>query len=134
MILYVNIEAAQAVRGDVERGMHTVVMRIAQQAHIYLQQTQFKLWAQEALTEVGPESALIELLSRWARESPKPVILFLDEVDTLIGDTLIALLRQIRSGYAERPSHFPQSIILCGVRDVRDYRIHTSEQEIITGG
>ena len=55
-------------------------------------------------------------------------------MDTLVGDTLIALLRQIRSGYAERPKGFPQSIILCGVRDVRDYRIHTSEQEIVTGG
>jgi len=55
--LYVNIEAAQAVRSDVARGMHTVVMRIAQQAITYLQHTEFKAWAQEALIEVGPESA-----------------------------------------------------------------------------
>ncbi len=58
----------------------------------------------------------------------------LDEVDALVGDTLISLLRQIRAGYARRPKGFPQSVILCGVRDVRDYRIHTSHQEIITGG
>jgi hypothetical protein len=61
-------------------------------------------------------------------------VLFLDEVDALVGDTLVSLLRQIRSGYNLRPHHFPQSIILCGVRDVRDYRIHTAHQEIITGG
>ena len=58
----------------------------------------------------------------------------MDEVDALVGDTLISLLRQIRSGYNQRPSGFPQSIILCGIRDVRDYRIHTKDNEIITGG
>ncbi|WP_222424016.1 AAA-like domain-containing protein, partial [Desulfamplus magnetovallimortis] len=47
-----------------------------------------------------------------------PAILLLDEVDALVGDTLISLLRQIRAGYTDRPSSFPQSIILCGVRDV----------------
>ncbi|MEN0048489.1 MAG: ATP-binding protein, partial [Bacteroidota bacterium] len=60
---------------------------------------------------------------------------FLDEVDALIGDTLISLLRQIRAGYNQRPQAFPISIVLCGVRDVRDYRIHSSStKEIITGG
>jgi hypothetical protein len=60
--------------------------------------------------------------------------LFLDEVDALIGDTLISLLRQIRAGYAQRPEAFPQSIVLCGVRDVRDYRLHQADGEVITGG
>ena len=36
------------------------------------------------------------------------------------------MLRQLRSGYPDRPRRFPQSIILCGVRDVRDYRIFSS--------
>jgi hypothetical protein len=52
-----------------------------------------------------------------------------------MGDTLISVLRQLRAGYPKRPKFFPQSIILCGVRDVRDYRIHSAkEKEIITGG
>jgi hypothetical protein len=56
-------------------------------------------------------------------------------VDALVGDTLISLLRQIRSGYAQRPEAFPQSIVLCGVRDVRDYRLHRAGGgEVITGG
>ena len=29
----------------------------------------------------------------------QPIVLLLDEVDALIGDTLIALLRQLRAGY-----------------------------------
>jgi len=56
-------------------------------------------------------------------------------VDALIGDTLISLLRQLRAGYPNRPKLFPQTIILCGVRDIQDYRIHSSsEKAVITGG
>ena len=62
-------------------------------------------------------------------------MLFIDEIDSLIGDTLLAVLRQLRAGYVRRPEGFPQSVILCGVRDVRDYRIQsTAENAIIAGG
>ncbi|MDP7157647.1 MAG: ATP-binding protein, partial [SAR324 cluster bacterium] len=37
-------------------------------------------------------------------------------------------------GYAQRPQAFPQSLVLCGLRDIQDYRIHRSDGEIITGG
>ncbi len=32
------------------------------------------------------------------------------------------MLRQIRSGYPNRPQGFPQSLALVGMRDVRDYK------------
>jgi hypothetical protein len=74
-------------------------------------------------------------LARWCEQSPQPLVLMLDEVDALVGDTLVSLLRQLRSGYTQRPGHFPQTVILCGVRDLRDYRIHaSSEAAPITGG
>lgn len=35
----------------------------------------------------------------------------------------------------QRPTAFPQAVILCGVRDLHDYRIHArSEPSPITGG
>jgi len=59
----------------------------------------------------------------------------LDEVDALIGDTLISLLRQLRAGYPQRPAAFPSTVVLCGVRDLRDHRIHArSEAAPIIGG
>ena len=73
-------------------------------------------------------------MRHWARITTQPTILLLDEVDALVGDTLISLLRQIRAGYAQRPEHFPQSIVLCGVRDVRDYRLEQEGAQVITGG
>ena len=55
-------------------------------------------------------------------------MLLIDEIDSLVGDTLISVLRQLRANYDRRPSHFPQSVILCGVRDVRDYQIYSSRE------
>jgi len=50
----------------------------------------------------GPYSALRRLLSRWSEEGPRPLVLMIDEIDALIGDSLISVLRQLRSGYTER--------------------------------
>ena len=52
----------------------------------------------------------------------------LDEVDALVGDTLVAVLRQLRAGYPQRPGAFAQTVGLCGVRDLRDYRIHARSE------
>lgn len=132
--LYCNIEAAQAARGDVERGVQTIVGALIETCRLYLGDTRGLNWMQEARAEQGPSGMLAGWLARWAQADPRPAVLLLDEVDALVGDTLISLLRQIRAGYAQRPTAFPQTIILCGVRDVRDYRIHTAHYEIITGG
>jgi hypothetical protein len=132
--LYANIEAAQAARGDVAAGMRTVVQSIAQKASALLGDDRLLDWVAHH-REDDPGSLLGGLLLHWARADPaRPAVLLLDEVDALVGDTLISLLRQIRAGYADRPAAFPQSIVLCGVRDVRDYRIHTPGQEVIAGG
>lgn len=37
--------------------------------------------------------------------------------------SLESVLRQLRSGFPSRPKDFPQSIVLCGLRDVRDYKV-----------
>ena len=58
----------------------------------------------------------------------------MDEIDSLVGDTLLSVLRQLRAGYQQRPGGFPQSVVLCGVRDIRDYRIRSSTGEVIAGG
>jgi hypothetical protein len=132
--LYANIEGAQAYRGNVDAAMRTVVMQLATAAEVYLGDRRVKDWALEAVREQSGGGMLIATLTRWTLASDRPLVLLLDEVDALVGDALISLLRQIRTGYTQRPRAFPQTIVLCGVRDVRDYRIHTAEQEIITGG
>lgn len=61
-------------------------------------------------------------LTKWAVECPRPLVLFFDEIDSLLGPSLISVLRQLRAGYNNRPSGFPSSVVLCGLKDVRDYK------------
>jgi hypothetical protein len=62
-------------------------------------------------------------LSAWADRCPRLVVLFFDEIDALRGESLRSVLRQLRDGYTSRPTAFPYSAVLCGLRDVRDYKI-----------
>ncbi|MDE0626207.1 MAG: hypothetical protein OXH99_07410 [Bryobacterales bacterium] len=75
-----------------------------------------------------PRNLCQKFLSSWSTAAGKPVVLLVDDVDSLIGDSLIYVLRQLRPGYDLRPANFPQSVILWGVRDVRDYRIRSSAE------
>ena len=132
--LYCNIENAQTARDDVKNGMRAICGALVNSARFYLEENRLGGWLESIWREQGENGVFRTLLERWCAADPRPVVLFLDEVDALVGDTLISLLRQIRAGYAQRPLAFPQTVILCGVRDVRDYRIHTGHNEIITGG
>ncbi|CAK0775528.1 hypothetical protein CCP3SC15_5200001 [Gammaproteobacteria bacterium] len=132
--LYANIEGAQAARSDVEHGIAIVCSVVARSAALYLRDHALDEWLRAKGRQEPPGDRLVKLLTYSAECDSRPAILLLDEIDSLVGDTLISVLRQIRAGYAQRPDAFPQSVILCGVRDVRDYRIHTAHQEIITGG
>lgn len=133
--VYVNIEAAQAAREDIEAAMEVIAGQIASRHQLYIKNNSLVDNWVTILRNEGHHQVVTNLLSFWASSAKKPTVLFIDEVDALIGDTLISLLRQIRAGYDKRPNNFPISIVLCGVRDIRDYRIHSSKtKEIITGG
>ncbi len=133
--LYFNVEAAQGAREDVKRAIRAILSEMAGRAEYHLDDSLLKESMSDILEKNGEDAALNKMITFWCEKSDLPVALFIDEIDSLIGDTLISVLRQIRAGYDKRPERFPQSIILCGVRDVRDYRIHSSRsKEIITGG
>jgi DNA polymerase III delta prime subunit len=131
---YANIEGAQAARGDVGEGIPAVCSAIARSVHNHLDDERIKDWFDGEGRNTVVHDQLTSLLEHWAKISTRPVVLLLDEVDALVGNTLISLLRQIRAGYDQRPAAFPQSVILCGVRDVRDYRMRQDGEEVITGG
>ena len=119
--LLVSCERAQAAGGDVDRGIEAILRTIEQRAE-RLPEALRPPRVEEALP-MGGESALAFYLARWAERCPRPLVLFLDEVDALLDATLVSVLRQLREGFAERPSHFPAALALIGLRDVRDYRL-----------
>ncbi|MBB6553937.1 ATP-binding protein [Nonomuraea rubra] len=87
-------------------------------------------WPEELMPpDVWPEAPaggrFSAALSEWCRRCPRRVVLFLDEIDALQGDSLVSILSQLRDGHNARPEGepFPASVVLCGLRDLRDYKV-----------
>jgi len=133
--VYFNVEAGQAAREDTTRAMGAILRELASWARFTLGDSRpGEIWP-GLLDEIGPYGALGEVLNRWAEADRTPLVLLIDEIDSLVGDTLISVLRQLRAGYVQRPERFPQSVVLCGVRDVRDYRMRSGpDRAVIAGG
>ena len=131
--VYVNVEVGQVARDDTARGMRSILSSLASNARLLGDDFPHRVWP-DVLARAGPDDALKELLTDWCLANPTPLVLLVDEIDSLVGDTLLSVLRQLRAGYPQRPEAYPQSVVLCGVRDIRDYRIRTSSGEVIAGG
>ncbi|MEU8354460.1 ATP-binding protein [Nonomuraea sp. NPDC048882] len=84
-----------------------------------------KLLPPDPWPQIRPGSQFIKALSEWCRHSPRRVVLLIDEIDALQGDSLVSILSQLRDGHnARHKGHpFPASVVLCGLRDLRDYKI-----------
>ena len=132
--VYANIEGGQASRNNDESVVGGVCSTIANEVDYLLGGTKFNDIYYQKFDNTNHNNRLTTFLTYLSESFDKPFVLFLDEIDSLVGDSLVSVLRQLRAGYNKRPAMFPQSVILCGVRDVRDYRITLSNQEIITGG
>ncbi len=123
--LLVSCEEAQAAGEDINRGIAVILNQIAMKAATLPEP--LRPPHPESFANIDGISRLGNYLTRWAERSPRPVVLFLDEIDSVMGKTLISVLRQLRAGYPDRPSRFPQSVALVGMRDVRDYKIAKGE-------
>jgi len=133
LALYVNVEAGQACRNDIE-AVNEIIVSECEDAAITFLPKQYQP-SDECFKFRTLNTGFGAFLTKWCRELPKPLVLFLDEVDALIGDSLISVLRQLRSGYVRRPKAFPHAMCLIGVRDIRDYRIYSdSTKKYIIGG
>ncbi|MFB4268233.1 ATP-binding protein [Nonomuraea sp. GTA35] len=84
-----------------------------------------KLLPPDSWPEVTPGSRFGSALSAWCRRCPRRVVLLLDEIDALQGNSLVSILSQLRDGHnARHEGHpFPASVVLCGLRGLRDYEV-----------
>jgi type II secretory pathway predicted ATPase ExeA len=116
--LYVSCEAAEVAQDDYEAAEKILLGYLSSQANLDLpDRLRPPPWPVAV-----PGERYKKALETWARSSPRPLILFLDEIDALRGESLRSVLRQLRSGFPERPHAFPHAVVLCGLRDVRDYK------------
>ncbi|MEQ4721312.1 AAA family ATPase [Nonomuraea sp. B19D2] len=75
--------------------------------------------------QVTPGSRFGAALREWCHRCPRRVMLFFDEIDALQGNSMVSILSQLRDGHNARPGGqpFPTSVVLCGLRDLRDYKV-----------
>lgn len=128
--LYINIESAQAAREDIKTALIAILAELKSSLQNQLKEEVLTLqYIDDILNkpQLMTLTSLADVLEFWTKASPNPKILFIDEIDALIGDSLLSVLRQIRRGFTKRPHGFPQSICLIGLRDVRDYRVWSKE-------
>lgn len=117
--LHATCEKGQTAKSDVGRGVQAVLRDIEMEAAEL--SVELRPEPLDRLDSIEPENRLGAYLAAWCRRSSRPVVLFLDEIDALMDETLLSVLRQLRAGYSDRPERFPQSLALIGLRDVRDY-------------
>lgn len=132
--VYANFEIGQASRNDIKSAMKAIAIEVLNSARNLLGESFNFEESLRVFERSDGESGLNSLLEHLSKNFEKPLVLLIDEIDSLVGDTLISVLRQLRAGYTKRPAAFPSTVILCGVRDIKDYRIQTSGQDIVTGG
>jgi len=120
--VHTSCETGQAARSDVEAGIGAVLNSLRLNADEQLSDASPTHRPPDADSTIHAGGRLQDLLARWSQQCPLPVVVFFDEIDALFDDVLISVLRQLRDGYQQRPTHFPQSVALIGLRDVRDYK------------
>jgi hypothetical protein len=80
--------------------------------------------AVERLLEV-PSEAIVGYMTALCAASDRALVLLLDEADVLTGAAMVSFLTQLRALYLAREDQpAPWSVVLVGVRAVRDYVTH----------
>ncbi len=119
--LHTTLQGVQTPESDVESVMRSILTCLEADALDTLDDDFFARQGQDLMSARDPGVALRMALRGWAASDPKPLVLLLDEVDSLSGPPLMSLLDQLRAGYEARPARFPHSVAVCGLRNVRDY-------------
>ena len=130
--LYLSIESSRKATNDILRVVQIILKQFKDKIETLLPNEDEALaYLEEIIKKKNyEESGVYDFLRFWAKtDENKPLVIFFDEFDVLAGDPLVTLLSQFRTGYTDRPTHFPQTICLVGVRDLRDYKIKTKEEE-----
>jgi len=117
--VYCTLEGLQNI-SDAEKGIPLVVKRIKQSLVLSNVPKNESFAANADYADYA--GVLCDELFKYCKILDKPLVLFFDEADCLVGDTMISFLRQLRMGYIYRfLAPFVHSVVLVGMRNIRDY-------------
>ncbi len=118
--LYCSLETVQGIT-EAEKGIPAIVKRLKLEVELDEQLSGYSFAPDADYSDFS--TILIRSLSQFCKQLDKPVVVLFDEVDCLSNGTLITFLRQLRDGYINRDRiAFAHSIILVGMRNIRDYK------------
>jgi AAA-like domain len=115
----VSVEGGSALEDDLDGAEQAILCSWHENAEDRLPQE----LAPAEWGEAKPGQAIRSALRNWSRSAKRPLVIFIDEIDSLQNQVLVSVLRQLRDGYANRPEAFPHSLALIGLRDVQDYKV-----------
>jgi hypothetical protein len=97
--LHFSCESGEAAGDDFGEAQRALLAQMRRGAELYLPAE-----LQPPPFPKASDSALLSTaLTAWARSCPRPLVLFFDEIDALRGQSLLSVLRQLRSGFSDRP-------------------------------
>ncbi|AYF79379.1 ATP-binding protein [Nocardia yunnanensis] len=120
LALSISCETAEQFGDDFAGVENVLLSELRQKAE--RQQLPPELLPPDTWPDTAPGTRLKEGLTAWVSKCPRPLVLFFDEIDSLRGDGLLNVLRQLRAGFTQDRKQFVHSVVLCGLRDVRDYK------------
>lgn len=127
-VLVASCEVGQSLQPDLEGSIEAVLQLLRSESEV-------QLASELQVPGIDPDqpvrNRVLDLLRLWSQLCPLPVVLFLDEVDSLFGEAMVSLLRQLRAGFPSRFKDFPQSVALVGLRDACDYRLLAGSQDAL---
>ena len=118
--LLVSVQTAGPFLDDIELVERAVLDSIRQGADRFLPP---RCRPPAQWPDAAPGNRVSQGLMDWAVACPLPVALIIDEIDSLQGAALASVLSQLRTGFSFKAQAFPDSVVLCGMRDLKDYRI-----------
>ena len=121
--IYCTVESIQRLVGSYETAMREIRHLVLKSASMVRELAPFAREIGDVKSSVGISTAISDALQDLCVRAAKPLVVFFDEADCLVGDVLVSFLRQLRDGYVNRDMiPFPKSIALVGMLDVRDYK------------
>ena len=121
--IYCSLESIQRLVGSYETAMREIRHLVLKNASMVRELSPVAREIGDVKSGIGISTAISDALQDLCVRADKPLVVFFDEADCLVGDVLISFLRQLRDGYVNRDMMpFPKSIALAGMLDVRDYK------------
>jgi type II secretory pathway predicted ATPase ExeA len=123
--IWVDIQTARE-EPDPAAAFRTVVEALDRAVEMWL--PDLGLPSKRARSVKNPMTVVRRYLQDLATRCPRPLVVFIDEADGLVGPAMVSFLTQLREGYIGRSkAPFPHSVALIGARAVRDY-VFTAEE------